>query len=285
MGGTTIQQFTTKLIKELNGFYPKNEIRQFSKLMLEHILNVSTTQLLMMNFEMLNEQQLNHLEQMTTKLKQHIPIQYIIGETVFYDLCFKVNPSVLIPRPETEELVDWIIKEQKGKLTKLLDIGTGSGCIALSLKANMPVIEITAWDISIDAIATAKTNAEKLNLDIIFKQVDVLNFRVGTEKFDCIVSNPPYVRELEKEMMESNVVEHEPHTALFVSNNDPLLFYRTIAQIGQQMLQPKGFLYFEINEFLAEDMTEMLSHLGYSNIECRKDINGRNRMMKAVLAN
>ncbi len=284
MSGTTIHQFTSNLITELSELYPEHEIRQLSKLMLEHILNVDTTHLLMRNAEELSVKQLNNLKTITTSLKQYVPIQYIIGKTEFYGLDFKVNPSVLIPRPETEELVDWIIKDQPNSIKKLLDIGTGSGCIALSLKDQLPHINISAWDISAEAIKTAKTNAQILNLEVQFKQVDVLNYQVQNEKYDCIVSNPPYVRECEKKMMENNVLKHEPEIALFVSDNDPLIFYRTIAQLGKQIINTNGFLYFEINEFLEQEMTEMLIKLGYIDVECQKDINGRARMMKARLA-
>ncbi len=284
MSGTTIHQFTSNLITELSGLYPEHEIRQLSKLMLEHILNVDTTHLLMKNAEELSVKQLNNLKTITTSLKQYVPIQYIIGKTEFYGLDFKVNPSVLIPRPETEELVDWIIKDQPNSIKKLLDIGTGSGCIALSLKNQLPHINISAWDISVEAIKTAKTNAQILNLEVQFKQVDVLNYQVQNEKYDCIVSNPPYVRECEKQMMEDNVLKHEPEIALFVPYNDPLIFYRAIAQLGKQIINTNGLLYFEINEFLEQEMTEMFIKLGYIDIECQKDINGRARMMKARLA-
>jgi len=281
MSGTTIHQFTTNLITELSEFYPEQEIRQFSKLMLEHLLQVSTTHLLMMNSERLSEQHVQDLERMSNQLKKHIPIQYILGETEFYGLKFEVNPNVLIPRPETEELVNWIIKDYGVQFNNLLDIGTGSGCIALSLKANMPETHITAWDISAKAIQTARQNATHLDLNVNFEEVDVLSHQGDHRCFDCIVSNPPYVRELEKKMMETNVLDHEPHTALFVSDTDPLIFYRTIAKLGLQMLHEKGVLFFEINEYLEKEMIEMLSQLGYTQIESRQDINGRPRMMKA----
>jgi len=283
MSGTTIHQFTSNLTIELADLYPEHEIRQFGKIMLEHVLKVSTTHLLMMNSEELSPQQLKDLSAIVEQLKKQIPIQYITGHTEFYGLDFIVNPSVLIPRPETEELVDWILKDQTQLAKKLLDIGTGSGCIALCLKAHMPNTTVTGWDISTDALSTAQANAKHLNLDVQFNQIDILNYLAEGNKYDCIVSNPPYVRELEKKMMEENVLSYEPHTALFVSDNDPLIFYRTIAQLGTQMLTTKGSLFFEINEYLEKEMTEMLCNIGYLNIECRKDINGRARMMKAQL--
>ncbi|MCG8582004.1 MAG: peptide chain release factor N(5)-glutamine methyltransferase [Bacteroidales bacterium] len=280
MSGTTIQQFTSKLQSALKNHYPELEIRPMAKLLLQHVLKADNTQLLMMGNELLDAKQLHQLEAYIEQLRHNIPIQYIIGSTEFYELEFLVNPSVLIPRPETEELVQWIINDHHaGK--RLLDIGTGSGCIAISLKANIPNADISAWDISEEALKTAKNNALRLNQNVKFQLVDVLNHVSDEDKYDVIVSNPPYVRELEKKMMEANVLEHEPETALFVSDNDPLVFYRTIAQLGQHMLTADGILYFEINEYLAAEMTSMLDKLGYKNIECRKDLNGKDRMMKA----
>ncbi len=282
MSGTTIQQFTANLLSELKDSYPDYEIRQFAKLLLQHVLKVDNTQLLMMNNELLNTEQLTHLRSCSEQLKEHQPLQYIIGSTEFYGLPFDVNPAVLIPRPETEELVDWILKDNHQPKT-LLDIGTGSGCIAIALKAHLPTTQVSAWDISPKALETAKNNAQKLNLDITFNEIDVLNYKTEGQQFDCIVSNPPYVRELEKEMMEANVLNYEPSTALFVSDNNPLIFYRTIAQLATKILTPNGFLYFEINEYLAAEMEKLLAGLGFSNIECRKDINDRDRMMRAQL--
>lgn len=280
MSGTTVYQFTAQLLTELKEHYPEEEIKQMAKLLLQHVLKVNNTQLLMMNRDLLSYDQLKSLKALTIQLKQHIPIQYALGSTLFYGLEFRVNPSVLIPRPETEELVEWILEDNQ-KLQSLLDIGTGSGCIALSLKANLSDTQVTAWDISEEALKTARKNAQCLKLDVDFQLVDVLNHQPIDEQFNCLVSNPPYVRELEKDMMEANVLNHEPHTALFVKDNDPLIFYRTITQLGLKMLKPAGHLYFEINEYLAKEMTEMFETLGYKSIECRKDINGKDRMMKA----
>ncbi len=282
MSGTTIQEFTSNLRIELKELYPEEEIRQFAKLMLQHVLQVDNTQLLMMSRDALSHADLSQLEGYVQQLKKSVPLQYLLGSTEFYGLPFMVNPSVLIPRPETEELVDWILRD-KHQPKSLLDIGTGSGCIAIALKANLPNCQVSAWDVSAEALATAKNNANQNKVVIDFGLVDVLSYQTDGRKFDCIVSNPPYVRELEKSMMEDNVMQHEPHTALFVSNDDPLIFYRTIAQLGLQMLHPKGYLYFEINEYLATEMHDMLKQLGYSNIVCRKDINSKDRMMKAQL--
>ncbi|MBR8534796.1 peptide chain release factor N(5)-glutamine methyltransferase [Carboxylicivirga sediminis] len=282
MSGTTILQYTANLLSELKDIYPGYEIKQFGRLLLQHVLEVDNTQLLLMNNDLLNEEDKNTLDTYTKQLKNHVPLQYIIGSTEFYGLSFDVNPSVLIPRPETEELVDWILKDNH-QPKSLLDIGTGSGCIALSLKAHWPDTRVTAWDISDKALETAATNARRLKQEVIFEKVDVLNCTSSDRQFDCIVSNPPYVRELEKTMMEANVLNYEPSSALFVSDSDPLIFYRTIARLATQILSPRGYLYFEINEYLAKEMTELLRDTGYSNIECRKDINGKDRMMKAQL--
>ncbi|WP_439181821.1 peptide chain release factor N(5)-glutamine methyltransferase [Carboxylicivirga taeanensis] len=282
MSGTTIQQFSARLLSELKGSYPDYEIKQFGKLLLQHVLDIDNTQLLLMNNEFLKPEQLKKLESFIDLLKTHTPIQYIIGNTEFYGLRLEVNSSVLIPRPETEELVDWILKEE-GAPKSLLDIGTGSGCIALSLKAHLPTCDVTAWDISPEALQTAGQNAKNHCLPVTFEQIDVLNYSPVNAAFDCIVSNPPYVREQEKTMMASNVLDHEPARALFVSDSDPLIFYRTIAQLALTILNPGGSLYFEINEYLADEMKDLLSNLGYSNIECRQDINGKERMMRARL--
>lgn len=281
MSGTTVYQFTAQLQSALKELYPEQEIKQMAKLLLQHVLKVSNTQLLLMNRELLSDDQLRSLATMTQQLQQHIPIQYIMGSTFFYGLEFCVNPSVLIPRPETEELVEWILSDNASP-ANVLDIGTGSGCIAISLKANLPNTQVSAWDISEAALKTARQNANQLQQIVDFQYVDVLAHQPTDEQFDCIVSNPPYVRELEKAMMEANVLEHEPHTALFVDDQDPLIFYRTIAQHGLTMLKSGGRLYFEINEYLAKEMMDLLTSLGYTSIECRKDINGKDRMMRAI---
>nr|WP_319400275.1 peptide chain release factor N(5)-glutamine methyltransferase [uncultured Carboxylicivirga sp.] len=279
-----IQQFKTTLANRLINLYPEYEIKQFAKMLLQEVLKVNATQLLLLNDDCLTDDQAALLQNMTERLANAEPIQYILGHTDFYDLDLKVSPSVLIPRPETEELVHWILNDKEINKNRILDIGTGSGCIPLALKSNLRNAEVEAWDVSDDALNIAQQNAKQLQLDVTFKKVDVLTVQSVNKPFTCIVSNPPYVRELEKPMMETNVLDHEPHLALFVDDNDPLIFYRTIAQLAQSALVKNGALFFEINEYLEQEMTELLINTGYRDIECRKDLQGKARMMKAILA-
>jgi len=232
------------------------------------------------------------------QLKKEIPVQYLLGKTSFYGLEFEVNSTVLIPRPETEELVEWIIQNQKssfdsaqddsGKI-KILDIGTGSGCIAISLAKNIPNAQVFAIDVSEKALATAQKNAEinEVNVTFISKnilEVVTLSAVEGLEQqFDIIVSNPPYVRELEKLEVKKNVLDNEPHLALFVEDNDALIFYRKIAELAQKNLSPNGQLFFEINQYLGKEMVELLEKMDFKNIELRKDIFGNDRMIRGVI--
>lgn len=276
-----IRQFKVLLDQKLEDIYPKEEIKQLAKLLLQDALNVSSTQLLLLDDDALSAEQSKKLEEATNRLSQSEPLQYILGYIEFYDLKLIVSPSVLIPRPETEELVHWIINDTDTNKQSILDIGTGSGCIPLALKHNLSDSYIEAWDISKEALSVARQNAINLKLDVNFKQVDVLKCARVDQPFTCIVSNPPYVRLLEKEMMDANVLKYEPHLALFVENNDPLLFYNAIARLGLNALEPNGSLFFEINEYLEEQMASLLINLGYNHIECRKDLQGKARMMKA----
>lgn len=281
MALTGIRQFKALLAKKLNGIYPETEIKQLGNLALQEVLNVTPTRLLLLPDELTTEQS-SKLEDIVERLAQSEPLQYIFGYTEFYDLKLMVSPAVLIPRPETEELVHWILNDTQTIQTHILDIGTGSGCIPLALKQNLPDAKIEAWDVSEDALAIARQNAANLGLEVHFKLVNILQCRAIEQPFTCIVSNPPYVRHLEKEKMQDNVLSHEPHLALFVDDNDPLLFYRTIATLAWNGLSSKGSLFFEINEYLQKEMTELLTNIGYINIECRKDIQGKARMMKAT---
>jgi release factor glutamine methyltransferase len=207
------------------------------------------------------------------------PIQYILGETEFYGLKLNVNPAVLIPRPETEELVDWILKINSIRNAKILDIGTGSGCIALALKNHLKEGEISGVDISENALKVARENALQNHLNVNFFQSDILKWKESEwDKFDIVVSNPPYVRMSEKAKMNDNVLHYEPDSALFVSDQDPLVFYRAIAAFASQYLNKNGFLFFEINEYLGEEMKVLMEGFGFESIEIRKDINSKNRM-------
>ena len=230
-----------------------------------------------------------------TKLRQILdqlitgkPLQYVLGHTEFYGLPFKVNPSVLIPRPETEELVDWVLNSNlPPSAINILDIGTGSGCIAISLKKNLPNAPVWAMDLSATALKTAKENAELNSVKVNFIEADVLNstqtFNLLPSTFNLLISNPPYVTPTDKQLMHTNVTDFEPHTALFVSQEDPLLFYKAIADLAIEKLVKGGLLFFEINESYGNEMLSMLTNKGFKEIELRKDMSGRDRMIKAVL--
>ena len=291
-----LKTYRTTFLLELSTIYDAQEIESFFYLILECFHNKKRIDLALdPNMEM-DAMQLLRWESVLSELKKEKPIQYILGETEFYGLPFLVNENTLIPRPETEELVEWIIKSTKYEIqsTKLriLDIGTGSGCIAISLAKNFPNAEVSAIDVSEKALATAKKNAEINKVEVDFINVDILkindlvelptsNFQLPTQ-FDIIVSNPPYVRNLEKAEIKSNVLEYEPHLALFVEDTDALLFYRKIAQLAQQNLSENGKLFFEINQYLGKETVELLEDLGFKNIELKKDIYGNDRMIRST---
>ncbi len=216
------------------------------------------------------------------------PVQYILGYTEFYDLKFEVNTDVLIPRPETEELVDLVIKENISKQgIDILDIGTGSGCIAISIKKHIPGAKVTAIDISAGALNVAKRNAEKNNLETDFRQIDFLDERSREKlsEFDIIVSNPPYVRKLEKERMKKNVLDYEPDIALFIDDDDPFVFYNAIAEFAKYHLKENGKVYCEINQYLGEDTADIFIAAGFNEVEVIDDINGNARILKALMSN
>jgi len=276
-----IQDFKRHFFSELSNLYPETEIQSFFTILVEYKLHLSRIQLaLEHNFELDNDD-LNFLRNALMKLKNQIPIQYIVGETAFYGLMFKVDKNVLIPRPETEELVEWILQNHKNSNSlNILDIGTGSGCIAISLAKNLPNAEVSAIDISAEAINVAKNNAAMNQVKVDFIGTDILNLETLENDFDIIVSNPPYVRELEKSQMQQNVLSNEPHIALFVKDENPLLFYDKIAELAKKHLTKNGVLYFEINQYLGEEMVELLKSKGFKNIELKKDIYGVDRMVK-----
>ncbi|MBZ4043125.1 peptide chain release factor N(5)-glutamine methyltransferase [Flavobacterium hibisci] len=282
-----IKQYRTQFIKELSSLYDAYEAESFFYLILENKYNLRQIDLALNHELSFSDADLEVLESFLNELKKEVPIQYLLGKTNFYGLDFEVNENVLIPRPETEELVDWIINENKildkTKKLKILDIGTGSGCIAISLAKNLPNAEVYAMDVSKRAIETAKKNARNNNVKIIFILKSVLELEILKSNFDIIVSNPPYVRHLEKQEIKKNVLDYEPHLALFVDDNDALVFYRKIAELAQKSLLEKGQLYFEINQYLGKEMTELLEKMNFKNIELRKDIYDNDRMMKATI--
>ncbi|WP_461640040.1 peptide chain release factor N(5)-glutamine methyltransferase [Labilibaculum euxinus] len=279
----TIQSTINYIKKELAELYHARETESMAYILLEYVLNNSKSQIQLNRSENISDDDFKQIAAYTHELKTNKPIQYILGETEFYDLTFKVNKHTLIPRPETEELVHAIINENRQEGLYILDIGTGSGCIPISLAKNLKNAHVTSADISAEAIEKAKENAKLNQVDVHFFHRDILNWKnVDWDNFDIIVSNPPYVTEAEKSKMEKNVLDYEPHTALFVTDHDPLIFYRTISEMALLHLKKGGKLYFEINESLGNEMVELLEQKGFNSIRLRSDINGKNRMISAI---
>ena len=266
----------------LSGIYPPSEALSLAKMLLVEVFDFSTLELYGGKDKEISGKRRDVLDEMIRRLKKNEPIQYIIGVESFCGLTFEVNPSVLIPRPETQELVGWIAGDCEGRgACRILDIGTGSGCIPVSLAHRLPKAEVESWDISEDALQVARRNAERNGVEVLFLQKAVLKASRDEARYDVIVSNPPYIAEKEKVDMEANVLDWEPSIALFVPDEDPLLFYRTIAQLGFSMLKEGGALYFEINRAYGQETIQMLEAMGYKEIELRKDSWGNDRMMKA----
>ncbi|WMI65561.1 peptide chain release factor N(5)-glutamine methyltransferase [Aestuariibaculum sp. YM273] len=271
---------------ELDDIYGKEEVDSFFFLLIESFYNLTRIKLAMDPETLVNDSA--KLKEALELLKEEQPIQYILGETEFYGLPFKVNPYTLIPRPETEELVEWIIKHQpklNHETLNILDIGTGSGCIAISLAKNIPNAKVYALDVSPEALKMARQNAELNNVSIEFIEANILNPDTWSDafksmSFSVIVSNPPYVREQEKQLMKPNVLNNEPHLALFVKDENPLLFYKAIAQYASSNLEKQGALFFEINEFLGREMIHLLTSNHFVNIQLKQDIFKKDRMIK-----
>ncbi len=265
--------------RELAEYYPDSEISGFIRMIFEKVCGLDYTGFILKKHDKINAPSVEKVKEIVERLKLYEPIQYILGETEFYELKLKVNPEVLIPRPETEELVQWILETNKLESPKILDVGTGSGCIALALKKNIKSAFVTAVDVSEGALKVAGENAVLLNLDINLLKTDFLNFEEKSwEKFDLLVSNPPYVRQLEKEQMQPNVLNHEPEKALFVTDEDPLVFYRRIGEFAFEYLNDEGYLFFEINEQFGAEMVELYRKFGFKDIRLKKDIHGKDRM-------
>lgn len=271
--------------------YPETERLSFFNILTQAYLKMTRIDVTLNLSQPISNAILETFEKAIEALKNHEPIQYIIGATEFCGLPIKVNEHTLIPRPETEELVQWVIDRSKYKTTPLtiLDIGTGTGCIAISLAIHLPEAKVYGVDISEKALEVAETNARLNEVEVVFKTLDILHWKSEIEnsglmnvQFDLVVSNPPYVRHLEKAHMRANVLDHEPALALFVEDENPLLFYRTIAEFASCSLKSDGRLFFEINQYLGKDMVDLLRDFGFSEIELRKDIFGNDRMLLGV---
>lgn len=268
--------------QQLKEIYIENEIDSLFFIALEYVTSISKIEYILQKEEEIFEEKLIELKFILEELTKNKPIQYITKNAYFYGLNFYVNEKVLIPRQETNELVDWVLMSvTHSKPIKILDIGTGSGCIAITLKKNLPLSEVFAIDISNEAIQVAQKNANDNEVEINFLQKNILEINDLKSNFDIIISNPPYVRELEKLEMAPNVLDNEPHLALFVPDNNPLLFYEKITEIALKNLTEDGMLFFEINQYLSEETKKMIENKGFKNVTLRKDLQENYRMILA----
>ena len=267
--------------ESLSSIYDSQEVDSFFYLILNNFYQMSRVDLALKPEFEIEEMEIKKWRNIIAELQLQKPIQYILGATEFFGLPFEVNSSVLIPRPETEELVDWILKNNSddSKQLRILDIGTGSGCIPITLAKNLIHSEVSAIDVSKEALKVAEINAQKNSVEVKFIKMDILKAEKLSETYDIIVSNPPYVRELEKQEMQKNVLDFEPHLALFVEDEDALLFYIKITQLASKSLSEGGQLYFEINQYLGQRMINLLNEYKFRDIELRKDIYGNDRMI------
>ncbi|MGJ8593702.1 MAG: peptide chain release factor N(5)-glutamine methyltransferase [Aquaticitalea sp.] len=279
--------------KELDAIYGKEEVDSFFYLLTESFLEMNRLAFSLQPEFGISKAEEQPFFEALSQLKLEVPIQYILGSTEFFGLAFKVNQHTLIPRPETEELVDLVIQNSKdnSKQINILDIGTGTGCIAISLAKNVKNAKVFAMDISSEALKIAKENAALNDVNVTFIEADILNHEgwnsiqmMGEDNlhFDCIVSNPPYVRDLEKAEMKNNVLSNEPHLALFVANDNPLIFYQAITEFASKYLKAGGKLYFEINQYLGKEMVELLQNYDFENVQLKQDIFGNDRMISAI---
>ena len=305
-----IKDFKNFFKNSLSEIYPTTEIDSFFFLLMEEYLDLQRIDTVLKPDFKIDEENLSILKKALARLQNEEPIQYIIGKTEFYGLPFLVDENTLIPRPETEELVEWVLEEVgswkfeagsemlevgNDKSLSILDIGTGSGCIPISLAKNLSEVKIAAIDVSVEALKIAKKNAALHKVSIDFFEVDILKMDSLNKmlkpvqhdninyKFDIIISNPPYVRELEKVEIQNNVLQNEPHLALFVSDKNPLIFYDKIADLAKNNLTKNGLLFFEINQYLGKETCDLLERKGFKNINLKKDLFGNDRMIKASL--
>ncbi len=280
----TVSSAFQAFIESLSQTYDPGEARSIARIVFEDALHIYDFQ----SAKHLETSQQNLLDSIQARLLQHEPVQYILGQADFYGLKFKVNPNVLIPRQETEELVHWIIetiKSCKPSNYKILDIGTGSGCIPIAVKKKMPALEVSAIDVSLEALEIARENAQLNAVEVQFLQTDILDQNQWKQlgQFDLIVSNPPYIPFRESALMPKNVKDFEPELALFVADENPLLFYERIADFAIEHLSQNGYLFFECNEFNANEVAQLIDKKGFTNICLQKDLNRKDRMIKAAL--
>ncbi len=279
----TLQAVIRFFKTELMDFFPEQEINSMLYVVLDKTFNIQKKDVLLATERKFSESELLKIIYIVKDLKKHKPLAYILGEWEFYGLPFKVNEHTLIPRPETEELVQLILAENTQENLSILDIGTGSGCIAVSLKKNKPIAIISAFDVSKQALETAENNALLNDVAINFKQIDILNSPNLVEKYDIIVSNPPYIPLKDINEMDKNVTDFEPHLALFVEDNNPLIFYKAIAEFAKNHLSDKGKLYVEIHEKLGNEVKALFESVGFKQVVIVKDLNEKDRMVKCLM--
>jgi release factor glutamine methyltransferase len=278
----TIKDIRFYLARELGNLFVSSEIRVISDLLIKNVTGITKLHELYDDDYIISSLEAEKIIELAGELKKGKPVQYVLGETIFYNCTIRLNSSTLIPRPETEELVDLIIRENKCFAGKLIDFGTGSGCIAIALALNLPHSSVTGIDISDEALVIANENAAINKAKVKFLKVDIFNpDNANLHGAAIIASNPPYVLESEKSLMAGNVLDFEPHLALFVSDSDPLAYYKAILEIAKDILLPQGLVYFEINEKMGGPMAELLKSYGYSEIKIVPDINNKERIIKA----
>jgi len=280
----TLSEFRSALKDTLQDFYSNSELDQLAKSLLMSRMKLDSTAYLLASEAEVSDEVLEQLRSDIQRLSMHEPLQYVLGNTSFYGLEIQCNPAALIPRPETEELVDWVLSEVQLPSCALIDLGTGTGCIPLAIKAKRPSWQVSAIDVSEEALALARTNALSLVLDVHFEAADLLkdfSDLAIKDKFNVVISNPPYIPNADAMSMLPNVLNHEPHLALFVPDSDPLLFYRRIVAFSEQYLEKEGYVFVEIHEDLSDETIQLFHQAGFANIELRKDLQGKPRMIKA----
>ncbi len=279
-----LPQLKSHFFNSLSELYAKEELQSFFYLLMEQYGKMSRLELALHPEKTISRELAEKYDAAVQRLREFEPIQYILGETEFFGITLAVNSHTLIPRPETEELVDWVLQQTEEALSvDILDIGTGSGCIAIALAKNLPHAQVSALDYSEKTLKTAKQNAERNSVAIEFFKTDILKTKTLPQQYDIIISNPPYVRNMEKVAMNPNVLYHEPEAALFVSDSDPLLFYRKILDLAKRYLKPGGKIFFEINEYLAPQTEALLNDSEFYNVVVKQDIFGKNRMISGTI--